>query len=151
MKLKAFSISELLLYFVAISLVVLMIVPIIFGIVDYNKGKKRTKSANYILNIATNFYKDSKKENIIYPAEGLKFICDGKRCEALIGTPEIGEDGRIVLAEEKPISYMLQVEKNIPSSGSITIYSDGKILPTDLAFDSHICLYDDHKKIFSKC
>lgn len=150
MKQRAFSIMELFLSLITIGLIVLIIVPIVFQIVDHNKGKERTKSANSVLNIATNFFKNSEKESIIYPSEGLKFICNGILCEALIGTTKIDE-GITVLTEEKPISYILQIKKDIPSSGSITIYSDGRIVPTDLAFNSHVCLYDEHKKMFSKC
>lgn len=150
---KAFTLIELLAVIVILAVVALIATPIILNLIDNVRGKSRVQTANGVLNAAKYFYADKLlDENMVYPGSGLSFECDGTSCKATIAS--ISEvEGISMLSEEEaePTVYMLNFSGTIPSSGSILIESNGTITPIDLAIDSHLCTYDDTKKVFTEC
>lgn len=151
LKSKGFTLIELLAVIVILAVVALITSPIILNIIDSAKAKTRAQSANGVLNAARLFYSESLLDQmIIYPAEGLEFVCDGTICQAMIGNT-MSEEGISLLTSEEPSIYKLNISGTIPSSGSILIRSDGSIFPTSMAIDSNICLYDEQKKMFIEC
>lgn len=147
---SGFTLIELLAVIVILAVIALISTPIVLNIIDKAKGSARVSSANGVLNAAKYFYSESLLDaTIAYPSEGLMFVCDGSKCEATVGRT-VEEDGRAVLQSDT-ITYTLKFNGTVPSSGSITIKADGSILPTNLAIDSHICTYDENKKLFTKC
>ncbi len=151
MKRNGFTLVELLAVIVILGLLALIVTPIIFNILDKNRGKARTETANRVLDAAKYFYATSMVDNdAIFPSEGLEFICNKIVCEAMIGTIT-KEDGIALLSEEKPIVYQLTFSGTVPSSGSVIIYDDGSVAPKNLAIDSHLCKYDEKIKVFTSC
>ncbi len=141
MKRNGFTLVELLAVIVILGLLALIVTPIIFNILDKNRGKARTETANRVLDA---------DNDAIFPSEGLEFICNKIVCEAMIGTIT-KEDGIALLSEEKPIVYQLTFSGTVPSSGSVIIYDDGSVAPKNLAIDSHLCKYDEKIKVFTSC
>ncbi len=151
MKRNGFTLVELLAVIVILGLLALIVTPAIFNVLDNNRGKARTETANRVLDAAKYFYATSMIENnVLFPTEGLEFICNKIVCEATIGTVT-KEDGIAVLTEEKPIVYQLSFTGTVPSSGSVIIYNDGSVSPKNLAIDSHLCVYDEKIKVFTSC
>lgn len=151
MKENGFTLVELLAVIVVLALVSIIVIPIAFTVFDYVKGNTRTEIANRVLDSAKYFYTNSlMNSKIVYPAEGLEFICNKKVCKATIGNTQTKE-GIAMLTEQELISYQLDFSGTIPSSGSIILYHDGSVVPKNLAIDSHLCVYDEEKKIFTTC
>lgn len=150
MKKNAFTLIELLAVIVLLALIALIAAPMILNLIDKVKGRSRTESANGVFNAAKYFYTESLlEENMVYPASGLEFVCNGSICEATIGTT-VEEDGISLLTEE-PITYTLKISGKVPSSGSIIVTEKGVITPTNLAIDSHICNFNQEKGVFTSC
>lgn len=148
---NGFTLIELLAVIVILAMIALIATPIVLNIIDKTRGNVRTQTANGVLNATKYFYTESLLDaTIIYPAEGLTFVCDGKVCQATVGTV-IEEEGIAMLAEEEPTIYKLVFNGTVPTSGSVVIKGDGTIIPTNLAIDSHICTYDENKKVFTEC
>lgn len=148
---KGFTLIELLAIIVILAAIALIIAPVLVHVIDNVKGDARTETANRILHAAKYFYATSSiDQNIIYPSEGLEFVCNGIVCQATIG--ETTEDSGIsMLTSEEPIIYLLEFSGKVPSSGSILVYSDGSVTPKNLAVDSHICIYNEIEKAFISC
>ncbi len=150
MKKNAFTLIELLAVIVILAFIALIATPIILNIIDKVKGKARMESANGVLNAAKYFYTESLlEEDMVYPASGLEFVCNGSVCEATIGMT-VEEEGISLLTEE-PTVYTLKISGKAPSSGSITVTEEGVITPTNLAVDSYICSYNQEKGVFTSC
>ncbi len=150
MKRNAFTLIELLAVIVILALIALIATPIILNIIDKVQGKSRMESANGVLHAAKYFYTESLlEESVVYPSNGLEFICDGTVCEAMIGMT-VEEEGISLLTEE-PSRYTLKISGKAPSSGSIIVTEEGVITPNNLAIDSHICNYNQEKNVFTSC
>lgn len=151
MKRNGFTLVELLAVIVILGLLALIVTPIVFNLLDKNRSKARTETANRVLDAAKYFYATSMIDNdVVFPSDGLEFICNKIVCEATIGTI-VREDGIAKLSEEKPIVYQLTFSGTVPSSGSVIIYDDGSVAPKNLAIDSHLCKYDEKIKVFTSC
>lgn len=151
MRRNGFTLVELLAVIVILGLVALIITPVIFDVLDNNRGKARTETANRVLDAAKYFYATSMIDNeVVFPTEGLEFVCDKVVCKATIGTI-IKEDGIAMLSEEEPTTYQLVFSGTVPSSGSVIVYNDGSVTPKNLAVDSHLCVYDEKIKVFVSC
>lgn len=149
MKKKGFTLIELLAIIVILGLLAFIVTPVILHVVEKQRGKVRAELANRALEAARSFYTMSTYENIAFPIEGFEFICNKKNCEATVGTI-IKEEEFSVLSGE-PTKYYLDFKDQVPSSGSVIIYHDGRIVPKNLAIDSHLCKYDEKKLVFISC
>lgn len=151
MKRNGYTLLELLAVIVLLGLLMLIITPVMVHVIEHQRGKARTESANGALNTARYFYTLSMiDDSIIYPSEGLEFICNKKVCEATVGTVT-KEDGIAMISEEEPIKYQLDFKGQVPSSGSIVVQLDGNVFPKNLAIDSKLCVYDEKVKVFISC
>lgn len=148
---RGFTLIELLAVIVILAAIALISLPIVINIINKVQGRVRTENANRVLISAKYFYEEALLEqDVSYPAEGLEFICNGKACEATIGQTEDNE-GVAMLITENLIRYTLKFSNTVPSSGSVFIYSDGVIVPKNIAINSHLCIYDEERKVFLSC
>ncbi len=151
MKRKDLAFMDLLAVVVVLGLIALIITPIIIGVIDRQNGKTRTRLANEVMEAARYFYTSSMEDDKIdYPTDGLEFVCNKKDCEATIAMTT-KEAGIAILKEEKPVTYQLIFKGQAPSSGSIVIEKDGTIFPKNLAMDSHLCVYNEDRRVFTSC
>lgn len=147
---KKFSYTQLFTVLMIFIAIFCILSPIILHITYKVGNHKRVEMANNALDFAHQFYVDSlKNQQIIYPSEGLEFICNGKTCTATIGIVS-NENGVAMLTSEHLINYTLNIN-DIPSSGSLIITGEGVIIPKNIAIASHICTYDHEQKKFLKC
>ncbi len=148
---KGFTLIELLAVMVILAAIALITLPIVINIINKVQGRVRTENANRVLISAKYFYEESLiDQDVTYPADGLEFVCNGKVCEATIGQTEDNE-GVAMLISEEPTVYTLKFSRTVPSSGSVLIYSDGIIIPKNIAINSHLCVYDEERKVFLSC
>ena len=148
---KNFSYIQLFTILMVIIAIVFISAPVILHIIYKIDNNTRVEVANNVLDCAHQFYVDSLKDHeIVYPSEGLEFICNGKTCTSTIGVVS-NEDGVAMLTSEHLVTYTLNMDDSVPSSGSLIITSEGMIIPKNIAIDSHICTYDNSQKKFLKC
>lgn len=148
---KGFTLIELLAVIVILAIIALIATPIVLNIIDKARASARVSSANGVLEAAKLFYTQSILDStVVYPTDGLEFVCDGTKCEAIVAAPVISEEGIAMLAEDADV-YQLQFSGKYPTGGSIIIKSDGTITINNLAMDSHVCTYDETKKVFTSC
>ena len=149
---KGFTLIELLAVIVILAIIAVIATPIVLNIVEKSRVSARVSSANGVLEAAKLFYTTSILDpNIVYPSNGLEFVCDGTDCTATVATTQTNEVGIAMLAEESPQIYTLNFSGKAPSGGSITIKNDGSITMNNLAMDGNICTYDETKKVFTSC
>lgn len=148
---KGFTLFELFGILIIVGFVFVLLCPIVFHLVEEIRESKRIKVANDVVDSATEFFRESlKKENMNYPTTGLEFICDGKVCEATTALV-VQEEGIPMLAEKNIVTNRLNLKRNVPTSGSILLYSDGKIKLKNIAIDSHLCQYEESSKKVISC
>lgn len=120
---KGFTLIELLAVIVILAVIALIAVPIVLNIIENARKGSAQSSANGVRKAAQLYYSSSLIEDV--NASDTTFTCDGNNCT--------NNHGKV-----------LSIDGTIPTSGSIEIKADGKLIFSNIIINGYNCIIPEN-------